>query len=155
MLGIDQILSNKPGQNYRDLKKGTYHIFKREGGKVWLKFVHSLLPNSTFINLVSSISLLLPHTLQTWNIIVEKCEKVGLKLNIQKIKIITSGCITSWQIDGETMETVTVFFWGGAPKSLQMVTAAMKLKDAYSLERKLWPTWMLEKGNHWKWKSHI
>ena len=113
MLGIDQILSNKPGQNYRDLKKGTYHIFKREGGKVWLKFVHSLLPNSTFINLVSSISLLLPHTLQTWNIIVEKCEKVGLKLNIQKIKIITSGCITSWQIDGETMETVTVFFGGG------------------------------------------
>ena len=113
MPGIDQILSNKPGQNYRDLKKATYHIFKREGGKVWLKFVHSLLPNSTFINLVSSISLLLPHTLQTWNIIVEGCEKVGLKLNIQKIKIIASGCITSWHIDGETMETVTVFFGGG------------------------------------------
>ena len=63
-------------------------------------------------------------------------EKVGLKLNIQKSKIMASGPITSWQIDGETMETVRDFiFW--APKSLQMVTAAMKLKDAYSLEGKL------------------
>ena len=69
----------------------------------------------------------------------EESEKVGLKLNIQKTKIMASGPITSWQIDGETMETVTDFnFW--APKSLQMVTAAMKLKDAYSLEEKLWPT---------------
>ena len=66
----------------------------------------------------------------------EKSEKVGLKLNIQKTKIMASGSITSWQIDGETMETVTDFiFWGS--KSLQMVTAAMKLKDAYSLEEKL------------------
>ena len=64
----------------------------------------------------------------------EKNEKVGLKLNIQKTKIMTSSPITSWQIDGET---VTGFIWGGAPKSLQMVTAAMKLKDAYSLEEKL------------------
>ena len=62
--------------------------------------------------------------------------KVGLKLNIQKTKIMASGPITSWQIDGETMETVTDFIFG-APKSLQMVTAAMKLKDAYSLEGKL------------------
>ena len=63
-------------------------------------------------------------------------EKVGLKLNIQKTKIMTSGPITSWEIDGETVETVPEFiFW--APKSLQMVTAAMKLKDAYSLEEKL------------------
>ena len=63
-------------------------------------------------------------------------EKVGLKLNIQKTKIIASGPITSWQIDGETMKTVRdYFFW--APKSLQMVTAAMKLKDACSLEGKL------------------
>ena len=63
-------------------------------------------------------------------------EKVGLKLNIQKTKIMASGSITSWQIDGETVETVSDFiFW--APKSLQMVTAAMKLKDAYSLEEKL------------------
>ena len=66
-------------------------------------------------------------------------EKVGLKLNIQKTKIMASGPITSWEIDGETVETVSDFiFW--APKSLQMVTAAMKLKDTYSLEEKLWPT---------------
>ena len=66
----------------------------------------------------------------------EDSEKVGLKLNIQKTKIMASGPITSWQIDGETVETVSDFIvW--APKSLQMVTAAMKLKDAYSLERKL------------------
>ena len=66
----------------------------------------------------------------------EESEKVGLKLNIQKIKIMASSPITSWQIDGETVETVADFiFW--APESLQMVTAAMKLKDAYSLEGKL------------------
>ena len=66
-------------------------------------------------------------------------EKVGLKLNIKKTKIMASSPITSWEIDGETVETVSDFiFW--APKSLQMVTAAMKLKDAYSLEAKLWPT---------------
>ena len=65
--------------------------------------------------------------------------KVGLKLNIQKTKIMASGPITSWQIDGEKVETVSDFiFW--APKSLQMVIAAMKLKNAYSLEEKLWPT---------------
>ena len=63
-------------------------------------------------------------------------EKVGLKLNIQKMKIMAFGPITSWEIDGEAVETVSDFFWG-APKSLQMVTAAMKLKDAYSLEGKL------------------
>ena len=63
-------------------------------------------------------------------------EKVGLKLNIQKTNVMASGPITSWQIDGETMETVTDFIFG-APKSLQMVTAAMKLKDAYSLGGKL------------------
>ena len=63
-------------------------------------------------------------------------EKVGLKLNIQKTKIMASGPITSWKIDGETVETVSDFSFG-APKSLQMVTAAMKLKDAYSLEEKL------------------
>ena len=67
----------------------------------------------------------------------EESEKVGLKLNIEKTKIMTSGPITSWQIDGETMETVTDFTFGGAPKSLQMVAAAMKLKDTCSLEEKL------------------
>ena len=66
----------------------------------------------------------------------EESEKVGLKLSVQKTKIMASGPITSWQIDGETMETVTDFILG-VPKSLQMVTAAMKLKDAYSLEEKL------------------
>ena len=65
-------------------------------------------------------------------------EKVGLKLNIQKTKIMASGPITSWEIDGETVETVSAYFL--APKSLQMVTAAMKLKDTYSLEGKLRPT---------------
>ena len=69
----------------------------------------------------------------------EESEKVGLKLNIQKTKIMASGPITSWEIDGETVETMSDFiFW--PPKSLQMVTAAMKLKDAYSWEEKLWPT---------------
>ena len=70
----------------------------------------------------------------------EESEKVGLKLNIQKTKIMASGPITSWQIDGERVETVSDFIFGGPPKSLQMVLAAMKLKDAYSLEGKLWPT---------------
>ena len=65
----------------------------------------------------------------------EESGKFGLKLNIQKTKIMASGPITSWEIDGKTVETVSDFFW--APKSLQMVTAAMKLNDAYSLEEKL------------------
>ena len=69
----------------------------------------------------------------------EESEKGGLKLNIQKTKIMASSPITPWEIEGETVETVSYFiFW--APKSLQMVIAAMKLKDAYSLEGKLWPT---------------
>ena len=67
----------------------------------------------------------------------EKNEKVGLKLNIQKTMIMASSPITSWQIDGETMETATDFIFGGAPKSLRMVTAAMKLKNPCSLEEKL------------------
>ena len=70
----------------------------------------------------------------------EESDKVSLKLKIQKTKIMASGPITSWQVDRETMETVRDFiFW--TPKSLQMVTAAMKLKDVYSLEEKLWPTY--------------
>ena len=69
----------------------------------------------------------------------EESEKVGLKLNVQKTKIMASGSITSWQTDGETVETVrTLFSW--AQKSLQMVTAVMKLKDVCSFEEKLWPT---------------
>ena len=69
----------------------------------------------------------------------EESEKVGLKLNIQKTKIMASGAITSWEIDGETMETVTDFIFF-VSKSLQMVIAAMKLKDTYFLEEKLWQT---------------
>ena len=72
----------------------------------------------------------------------EESGKVGLKLNIQKTKIMASGPINSWQIDGETVETVSDFILGGAPKSLQMVIVAIKLKDTYSLEGKLWPTWI-------------
>ena len=68
----------------------------------------------------------------------EESGKLGFKLNIQKTKIMASGPITSWQIDGETMETMTLIFW--APKSLQMVTEAMKLKDTCSLEEMLCPT---------------
>ena len=71
----------------------------------------------------------------------EESEKVGLELNIQKTNIMASGPITSWQIDGETVETVSDFILG-CSKSLQMVIAAMKLKDIYSLEGKLWPTWI-------------
>ena len=69
----------------------------------------------------------------------EESEKVGLKLNIQKMKIMASGPITSWEIDGETVETVSDIMFLGF-KSLQMVIAAMKLKDAYPLEEKLWPS---------------
>ena len=73
--------------------------------------------------------------------VTEESEKVGLKLNIQKTTIMASGPVTSWQINGETVETVTEFIWrGGGSKIPQMVTAAMQLKDAYSLEEKLWPT---------------
>ena len=75
-----------------------------------------------------------------WMKVKEESEKVGLKLNIQKTKIMASGPITSWQIDGETVKTVSDFILGGAPKSLQMVIAAKKIKDAYSLEGKLRPT---------------
>ena len=80
----------------------------------------------------------------------EESEKVGLKLNIQKTKIKASGPITSWQIDGKQWKQwLTLFFW--APKSLQMVTAAMKLKDAYSLEGKLWPTYIA----YWKERHYF
>ena len=70
----------------------------------------------------------------------EESEKVGLKLNIQKTKIMASSPVTSWEIDGETVETVSDLIFGGAQKSLQMVTASIKLKDACFLEEKLWPT---------------
>ena len=69
----------------------------------------------------------------------EESEKIGLKLNIQKIRIMASNPITSWQTDGKQWKQWEILFWG-APKSLQMVITAMKLKDTYSLEGKLWPT---------------
>ena len=69
----------------------------------------------------------------------EESEKIGLKLNIQKIRIMASNPITSWQIDGKQRKQWEILFWG-PPKSLQMVITAMKLKDTYSLEGKLWPT---------------
>ena len=76
-------------------------------------------------------------------------EKVGLKLNIQKTKIMASGPITPWEIDGETVETVSDFTFG-VPKSLQKMIAAMKLKDAYSLGEKLWPTKIaIQKQRHY------
>ena len=78
-----------------------------------------------------------------WSLLMklkEESEKVGLKFNIQKTKIMASAPITSWQIDGETMGNSERLYFGGAPKSLQMVIAAIKLKDAYSLEEKLWST---------------
>ena len=78
----------------------------------------------------------------------EESEKVVLKLNIQKTKIMASGPITSWEIDGETVETVSAFILG-ASKSLQMVTAAMKLNDAYSLEEKWWPRLYIQKQRHY------
>ena len=68
---------------------------------------------------------------------MKESEEAGLKFNIQKMKIMTSSPITSWQIVGETIETVRDFIWGAAPKSLQMLTAAMKLKNTFSLEEKL------------------
>ena len=74
-----------------------------------------------------------------WMKVKEESERVGLKLNIQKTKIMASSPIISWQIDGETAETVSDYFFG-LQKSLQMVIAAMKLKDTYSLKEKLWPT---------------
>ena len=80
----------------------------------------------------------------------EESEKVGFKLNIQKTKIMASGPITSWQIDGETVETVAHFIFGGAPKSLQMLIAAMKLKDICSLEESNdQPRWCIKKQRHY------
>ena len=79
----------------------------------------------------------------------EENEKVGLKLNIHKTKIAASGPITSWEIDGETVEAVSDFIFGGAPKSLQMVIAAMKLKDVYSLESYDQPRQHIKKQRHY------
>ena len=105
----------------------------------WMKYeLESRLPNINNLRYADDTTLMteneeLKRLLMK---VKEESEKVGLKLNIQKIKIMASGPITSWEIGGETMETVRDFIFG-APKSLQMVIAAMKLKDTYSLEGKL------------------
>ena len=98
--------------------------------------IESVMPSSHLI-LCRPLLLLppIPPSIRVFSNFTSESEKVGLKLNIQKSKIMASGPITSWQIDGETVEIVTDFIFG-APKSLQMVTAAMKLKDAHSLGRK-------------------
>ena len=93
---------------------------------------HSYAENTTLMAKSKELKSLLMK-------VKEESEKAGLKLNIQKTKIMASGPITSWQIDGETVETVSDFILG-APKSLQMVTAAIKLKDAWPLEEKPWQT---------------
>ena len=100
--------------------------FSKTSLNVWKFTVHVLLKPESEEELKKSLLM---------KVKVES-EEVGLKLNIQKTKIMASGTITSWEVDGETVETVSGFFFG-APKSLQMVTPAMKLKDAYSLEGKL------------------
>ena len=111
----------------------------------WMKHkLESRLPGGNINNLryADDTSLMADSKEELKSVLMkvkEEREKVGLKLNIQKTKIMASSPITSWWIDGKTMETVRGFFWG-APKSLQMVTTAMKLKDACSLEEKLWPT---------------
>ena len=100
------------------------------GSKLGKKYVKAVDCHPTYLTYMHSTS---------WEMLGWKKHKLESKLNIQKTKIMASGPITSWQIDGETVESVSDFiFW--APKSLQMVIAAMKLKDAYSLEGKLWPT---------------
>ena len=112
----------------------------------WMKYIEwlAVLPNANRSKdgkrlgfYIGFYYLLFPNNLLMK--VKEESDKIGLKLNIQKTKIMASGPITSWQIDEETVETVADFFCG-APKPLQMVTAATKLKDAYSLEEKLWPT---------------
>ena len=136
---------------------------RQNWGKINLKSVHSNQENyCCFYPLTSIVSQVLSptfstftpsqflcsghglpnknHTLHPWNLIWSCIREIGLKLNIQKTKIMASRPITSWQIDGETMETVKDFIFEGAPKSLQTVTVAMKLKYACSLEEKLWPT---------------
>ena len=94
---------------------------------------HSYAENTTLMAKSKELKSLLMK-------VKEESEKVGLKLNIQKTNIMASGPMSSWQIDGETVETVADFILGVVPKSLKMVIAAMKLKDAWSLEEKLWPT---------------
>ena len=111
-------------------------------GKIWVYLIKIAGRNINNLRYADDTTLMAESEEELKSLLMKvKVEsgKVGLKLNIQKKNIMASGPITSWEIDGETVETVSDFiFW--APKSLQMVTAAMKLKGAYPLEEKLWPT---------------
>ena len=107
------------------------------------QIMNSLLPNINNLRYADDTTLMAESEEELKSLLMklkEKSKQVGLKLNIQKTKIMASGPITSWQIDGETMETMTDYIFGRLQKSLQMVTLAMKLKDGYSLEEALWPT---------------
>ena len=106
--------------------------------QAWIKIAGRNINNLRYTD---DTTLMTESEEQLKNLLIKvkaESEKAGLKLNIQSTKIMASGPVTSWQIDGETVETVTDFTFG-APKSQQMVTAAMKLKDSCSLEGKLWP----------------
>ena len=107
-----------------------------EEGKAGIKIAGRNINNLRYVDDTTLMAESEEELKSLWMRVKVESEKVGLKLNIQKTKIMASGPITSWEIDGVTVDTVSKFtFW--APKSLQMVTAAMKLKDAYSLEGKL------------------
>ena len=104
--------------------------------QVGIKFSWRNINNLRYVDDTTIMAESEEELISLWMKVKEESDKVGLKLNIQKTKIMASGPITSWEIDGETVETVADFIFG-APKSLQMVIAAMKLKDTYSLEGKL------------------
>ena len=124
----------------------TAHLFLVLGNIIYHKFIHSPQAGIKFagrninnLRYADDTTFMAESEEELKSLLVkvrEESEKVGLKLNIQKTKIMASGPITSWQIDGETGNSVRLYF-GWPPKSLQMVTAAMKLKDTYSLEGKL------------------
>ena len=107
-----------------------------EEAQAWIKFAGRNINNLRYADVTTLMAESEEEIKSLLMKVKEESEKVGLKLNIQKTKIMASGPVTSWQIDVETVETM--IFW--APKSLQMVIAAMKLKDGYSLEGELWPT---------------
>ena len=125
--GLPSIGSHRVGRNWSDL--AAHHEKRWAGGSINLR-------DADYTTLMAESEEELKSLLMK---VKEESEKVDLKLNIQKTKIMASGPITSWQIDGDTVKTVRDFIFG-FPKSLQMVTAALKLKDACSLKEKLWPT---------------
>ena len=116
---------------------GCFSQVKSESGH-WIKIARRNINNVRYADDTTLLAETKGELKSLLMKVKEESEKVGLKLNSQKTKIMASGPITLWEVDGETVETVPdLFFW--APKSLQMVTEAMKLKDAFTLEEKLWP----------------